>query len=159
MSDFKNFLRDVGYFGVGAAAAIIEAGGKAVKALVNKGADTLKNNQDTVDELKRKAQELGGKVKDTVEKAVKSAAPQVDASKLTPEERAELRRQLEEADAAPAAECDCADACDCADECDCTDKRDCADACDCTDKCDCADVPEATYREETKPKPEEPVNG
>ena len=37
MSDLKNFLRDIGYFGVGAAAAIIEVGGKAVKCLVRKG--------------------------------------------------------------------------------------------------------------------------
>ena len=31
MSDLKNILKDIGYFGVGAAAIILEAGGKAIK--------------------------------------------------------------------------------------------------------------------------------
>lgn len=104
MSDFKDFARDLGYFGVGAAAVIVEAGGKTIKALVRKGEKTLRENQDTVDDLKRKARELGDKVKDTVEKATakpespEAAAP-MDAAAMSPEERAELRRQLDEADA------------------------------------------------------------
>lgn len=72
MSNLEKILRDVGYFGVGAAAAVVEAGGKVVKALVNKGEKTLRDNQDTVDEIKRKAKEFGEKVKDTVEKAARS---------------------------------------------------------------------------------------
>lgn len=99
MSNFKNFLRDMGYFGVGAAAVIVEVGGKAVKALVSKGEKTLQDNQETVDELKRKTRELGDRMKATVEKATAKAAP-VDAAAMTPEERAELRRQLDEADQA-----------------------------------------------------------
>ena len=99
MSNIKHFLRDVGYFGVGAAAAILEVGSKAVKALVTKGEKTLQDNQETVEELKRKTRELGDRMKATVEKASQKAAP-VDAAAMTPEERAELRRQLDEADQA-----------------------------------------------------------
>ena len=103
MNDLKDILRDIGYFGVGAAAVILEAGGKAVKALVDKGEKTLRENQDTVDDLKRKARDLGGKVKSAVEKAAaKPETPPVDASAMTAQEREELRRQLDEADQAAA---------------------------------------------------------
>ena len=106
MSNVKNFLRDVGYFGVGAATILVEAGGKAAKALVRKGEKTLRENQDTVDDLKRKAKDAGTKIKDAAQKVVakpepapKNSAP-IDASAMSAEERAELRRQLDEADAA-----------------------------------------------------------
>lgn len=99
MSDMKNILRDIGYFGVGAAAVIIEAGAKAGKALIRKGEKTLRDNQDTVDDLKRKARDLGEKVKASMEKT-KAENPPVDAASMTPEERDALRRQLDEADAA-----------------------------------------------------------
>lgn len=111
MSDVKKVLRDIGYFGVGTAAALVEAGAKAVKALVRKGEKTLSENQDAVDDLKRKAKDAGEKLKDAGEKlkdaaqkmvAKPEAAPEeaspVDA--MSAEERAELRRQLDEADAA-----------------------------------------------------------
>jgi polyhydroxyalkanoate synthesis regulator phasin len=98
MSDMKNILRDIGYFGVGAAAVIIEAGAKAGTALIRKGEKTLRDNQDTVDDLKRKARDLGEKVKASMEKA-KAENPPVDAAAMTPEERDALRRQLDEADA------------------------------------------------------------
>jgi polyhydroxyalkanoate synthesis regulator phasin len=98
MSDMKNILRDIGYFGVGAAAVIIEAGAKAGKALIRKGEKTLRDNQDTVDDLKRKARDLGEKVKASMEKT-KAENPPVNAAAMTPEERDALRRQLDEADA------------------------------------------------------------
>ncbi len=104
MSDLKKFLQDVGYFGVGAAAVLADAGGKAIKALVRKGEETLRDNQDTVDEIRRKAREFGEKVKDAAQKAAeKPESAPVDAASMTPEERAELRRQLDEADAQPVA--------------------------------------------------------
>lgn len=114
MSDLKNILRDVGYFSVGAAAMLVEAGGKAVKCLVRKGEATLRDNQDTVDELKRKAKDLGEKAKAAMEKAAKPEKSPVDASQLTPEARAELRRQLDEADAACGADaaCESCDSCE-----------------------------------------------
>ena len=92
MSDLKTILRDVGYFGVGTAAVILEAGGKAVKALVRKGEKTLQDNQDTVDEIKRKAKEAGGKIRDAVQdlnkkkEAPEVKTPEVDIPKVdTPE--------------------------------------------------------------------------
>ena len=82
MSDMKDFLRDLGYFGVGAAAVIVETGAKAVKALVRKGEKTLNDNQDTVDELKRRAKEAGERIKEAMEKAAAPAEPEVS----TPDE-------------------------------------------------------------------------
>lgn len=107
MSNLRNILRDIGYFGVGAAAILIETGAKAGKALIRKGEKTLRDNQDTVDDLKRKAKDLGDKVKASVEKAVKPEQPPVDAAAMTPEERETLRRQLDEADAACSADTVC----------------------------------------------------
>jgi polyhydroxyalkanoate synthesis regulator phasin len=102
MSNIKNFLRDVGYFGIGAVASVAEVGGKAIKSLVNKGEQTLRDNQETMDELKRKTRELGDRMKATVEKATTKPITPVNAAAMTPEERAELRRQLDEADQADA---------------------------------------------------------
>lgn len=79
MSDLKNFLRDVGYFGVGAAAVIVEAGGKAVKALVCKGENVLRENQDTVDEMKEKAREAGKRIKEAVKDLTAKPEPTVEA--------------------------------------------------------------------------------
>ena len=86
MNDIKNILRDVGYFGVGAAAVILEAGGKVVKSLVRKGEKTLQDNQDTVEDLKRKARDLGAKVKEAVEKATAPSETPVDDAAEAPAE-------------------------------------------------------------------------
>ena len=74
MNNMKDFLRDFGYFGVGAAALVVETGVKAVNTLVKKGKKTLRDNQDTVDEIKRKAKEAGQRFKDVVEKATSAPA-------------------------------------------------------------------------------------
>ena len=100
MSKIKSILRDVGYCSIGAAAVIVEAGSKAVQALIRKGEKTLQDNQDTVEDIKRRARDLGEKAKAAVQKPARPEAPQVDAAQLSPEARAELRRQLDEADAA-----------------------------------------------------------
>lgn len=71
MSDLKNILRDVGYFGIGAAAVVVEAGGKVVKSLVRKGEKVLHDNQDTVDEIKEKAKEAGERIKAAVKELSK----------------------------------------------------------------------------------------
>jgi len=67
MNDLKNILRDVGYFGIGAAAVVVEAGGKVVRSLVRKGEKVLTDNQDTVDEIKAKAKEAGERIKAAVQ--------------------------------------------------------------------------------------------
>ena len=84
MSDLKNILKDIGYFGVGAAAVILEAGGKAVKALVRKGAKIIEENQDTVDEMKQKAKEAGEKIKEAVQDLNKK--DEVEAPEVEPPE-------------------------------------------------------------------------
>ena len=85
MSDLKNILKDIGYFGVGAAAVILEAGGKAVKALVRKGAKIIEENQDTVDEMKQKAKAAGKKIKEAVQDLNKKdevEAPEVETPEV-----------------------------------------------------------------------------
>ena len=72
--------------------------------------ETLRENQDTVDDIKRKAKEAGERIKEAApkvaakpEEALSEDAAAMDAAAMSPEERAELRRQLDEADAAEAA--------------------------------------------------------
>lgn len=79
MSDLKDFMRDLGYFGVGAAAVIVEAGGKVINNLVRKGEKVLRDNQDTVDDIKRKAKEAGERVKAAVENLSAKPEEAVDA--------------------------------------------------------------------------------
>lgn len=84
MSKLKSILRDVGYCSVGAAAVIVEAGSKVVRALVRKGEETLRDNQDTVDEIRRRAKEAGEKIKEAVQdlnkkdEASEAEIPEVD---------------------------------------------------------------------------------
>ena len=79
MSDLKDFARDLGYFGVGAAAVIVETGAKTVKALVKKGEKTLRDNQDTVDDLKEKAKQAGERIKAAVQElSKKEEIPEAD---------------------------------------------------------------------------------
>ena len=88
MNDMKNFLRDVGYFGIGAAAVLVEAGGKGVKSLVRKGEKVLTDNQDTVDDLKEKAKQAGERIKAAVQELSKkeeipeAEMPEVEAPEI-----------------------------------------------------------------------------
>ena len=88
MNDMKNFLRDVGYFGIGAAAVLVEAGGKVVKSLVRKGEKVLTDNQDTVDDLKEKAKQAGERIKAAVQELSKkeeipeAEMPEVEAPEI-----------------------------------------------------------------------------
>ena len=86
MSDLKDFFRDLGYFGVGAAALLVETGSKAVNALVKKGKKTLEDNQETVHEIKRKAAQAGERIKDALEKATSAPEePSVEEGPVTPD--------------------------------------------------------------------------
>ena len=88
MNEMKNFLRDVGYFGIGAAAVLVEAGGKVVKSLVRKGEKVLTDNQDTVDDLKEKAKQAGERIKAAVQELSKkeeipeAEMPEVEAPEI-----------------------------------------------------------------------------
>ena len=75
MNNWKNILKDIGYFGIGTAAVILEGGSKAVKHLVKKGAKIIADNQETVDELKQKAREAGVRIKEAVQDLNRSAEP------------------------------------------------------------------------------------
>lgn len=89
MPDLEKFVKDVMYGGIGAAASLVEKGGDLARSLVEKGQETVRNSQDTADDIKRRLQEFcDGLMK----------RGEIDISKLTPEQRAELRHQLEEMD-------------------------------------------------------------
>lgn len=89
MSDLEKMLKNVVLGGVGAVAAVAEKSSEVAKALVEKGQATIDQNRDTAEELKRR-------VKQTV---APKPDPGIDLSRLTPEQRAEIRRQLDQMDA------------------------------------------------------------
>ena len=99
MSDLKDFIRDLGYFGVGAAAVLVETGAKGVKALVRKGKKTLSDNQDTVDEFKRKAKEAGERIKTAVDNL--SAKEEEYATEIPVEEESPADTEPQEGPVVP----------------------------------------------------------
>lgn len=109
MNELENIVKSVVYGGIGAAAAIVEKGGELARALVEKGQETVRANQDTVEDLKRRAREFCDKFvnEDTI-----------DVTALSREQRDELRRQLKDLEEADAA-CACDDDCTCSDDCTC----------------------------------------
>ena len=94
MNELENIVKSVVYGGIGAAATLVEKGGDLARTLVEKGQETMRANQDVTDDIKRRVREFCDKFmnEDTI-----------DVSTLTPGQRAELRRQLDELDAAEAA--------------------------------------------------------
>lgn len=89
MPDFEKIVKDVMYGGIGAAASLVEKGGDLARVLVEKGQETVRNNQPAADDIKRRLQEFCEGLLNRGE---------LDISKLTAEQRAELRHQLEEMD-------------------------------------------------------------
>ncbi|MBQ8200792.1 MAG: hypothetical protein IJZ74_03375 [Clostridia bacterium] len=93
MNELENIVKSVVYGGIGAAATIVEKGGDIARVLVEKGQETIRSNQDTADDIKRRVKEFCDKFQnDDV----------IDVSKLSAAQRAELRRQLDALDAAEA---------------------------------------------------------
>ncbi|MBQ8554743.1 MAG: hypothetical protein IJ438_02610 [Clostridia bacterium] len=90
MNDLERIVKGVVYGGIGAAAAIVEKGGDIARSLVEKGQETVRNNQDTADDIKRRVKEFCDKFQNE---------DTIDVSKLSAEQRAELRRQLDQLDA------------------------------------------------------------
>lgn len=88
MSDLEKVLKNVVLGSVGAVATAVEKGGEIAKTFVDKGEETMRQSQACTDELKRK-------VKDAYDAAT---TVEVDVTKMTPEQRAELRRQLDAMD-------------------------------------------------------------
>lgn len=89
MPDLEKIVKDVMYGGIGAAASLVEKGGDLARVLVEKGQETVRNNQPAADDIKRRLQEFCEGLLNRGE---------LDISKLTPDQRAELRHQLEEMD-------------------------------------------------------------
>lgn len=103
MSDLEKTLKDMLYGVVGAAATVAEQGGKLYNSLVEKGSqvcdDLVAKGQDAVNRNREYGEELKRKAKDAVEQLT---TVEIDVSQLTPEQRAELRRQMDAMDAADA---------------------------------------------------------
>ncbi len=93
MNELENIVKQVVYGGIGAAAAIVEKGGDLARTLVEKGQETIRANQDTAEDIKRRVKEFCDQFQNE---------DIIDVSKLTREQRDELRRQLDELDAAEA---------------------------------------------------------
>lgn len=101
MSDLEKTLKDMLYGVVGAAATVAEQGGKLYNSLVEKGSqvcdDLVAKGQDAVNRNREYGEELKRKAKDAVEQLT---TVEIDVSQLTPEQRAELRCQMDAMDAA-----------------------------------------------------------
>ena len=99
MRDLEKMLKDMMYGVVGAAATVAEQGGKLYDSLVEKGGkicgDLVAKGQDAVNRNREYGEELKRKAKDAVEQLT---TVEIDVTKLTPEQRAELRRQMDALD-------------------------------------------------------------
>ena len=84
MSNIEDTVKKVIAGGIGAVATVVEKGSEMAKEFVNKGEETIRSNQGTIDNVKEK---------------IKSVFKGLDVKGMTREERAELRRMLDEADA------------------------------------------------------------
>lgn len=96
MKELENLVKSVVYGGIGAAATIVEKGGDIARALVEKGQETVRANQDTVDQIKETAEDLKRRVQEFCERFMNDDV--IDASCLTPEQRAAVREQLDAQD-------------------------------------------------------------
>lgn len=97
MNELENLVKNVVYGGIGAAAALVEKGGELARTLVEKGQETIRANQDAVDQIKEGAEDLKRRVIEFCEKFMNDDV--IDTSCLTREQRDALRRQLDAQDA------------------------------------------------------------
>lgn len=128
MSEIEKVLKDVVYGSVGAVATALEVGAGLAKTFVEKGQEAVRQGQERAEEVKQA-------MKDACESIMKD--PGIDLSGLTRAQRDELRRQLDELDAAEDAACcrqDDEAECDCEP---CEEEEDCA--CGCADEDKSAD--------------------
>ena len=101
MSDLEKMLKNMMYGVVGAAATVAQQAGKLYDSLIEKGGkvcgDLVAKGQDAVNRNREYGEELKRKAKDAVEQLT---TVEIDVTKLTPEQRAELRRQMDALDQA-----------------------------------------------------------
>lgn len=86
MADLEKMLKDVLLGGVGAVATVVEKGGEVAQKLVEKGRETVRDNREATEELKRRFKEACPCGREE---------PDIDVSGLSPEQRESLRRQLD----------------------------------------------------------------
>ena len=98
MSNLEEALKSVVLGGVGSVANVLDKGAEIGKTLVEKGEETVKENQETLDTIRQK-------IKETIE-AGKNIDIKLDFdfTVLTREQRDALRQKLDEADAKEDAE-------------------------------------------------------
>ena len=92
LNDLENDLKKILLAGVGAVALTAEKSEALVRELVRKGELTVEQGKTLNEELKHKVKEAAADVKAAV-----TSMP--DVGRMTTEERAELRRRLDELDA------------------------------------------------------------
>lgn len=92
LNDLENDLKKILLAGVGAVALTAEKSEALVRELVRKGELTVEQGKTLNEELKHKVKEAAADVKAAV-------TPTPDVGRMTAEERAELRRKLDELDA------------------------------------------------------------
>ncbi len=98
MNELTDLVKNVLYGAVGAVATVVEKSGDVVNACVEKGKETVEQGRTTAEELKQKWQEAC---------AASAQEEEIDVSSMTAEQRQELRRKLDEADAASCPCCGC----------------------------------------------------
>ena len=86
MAELEKLLKDILYAAVGAVSTAVDKGSELVQELVQKGRQTMEENQETIDNVKQK-------VKDACDSLTR-----IDVRALSEEEREDLREQLRELD-------------------------------------------------------------
>lgn len=87
LSDLGNDLKNILLAGIGAVAVTAEKADEVIKELVKKGEITLEQGKALNEELKHR-----------VKKTPSTSNAGMDVEQMTPDERAELKRKLEELD-------------------------------------------------------------
>ena len=110
MAELEKVLKGVVLGSVGAVAAVVEKSGKIARGLVEKGQETVSNNQETVDNIRRKVREAcervncdkqSGAVPDGFEMKKTSSGLQLNCllEKISPEKAEEIQTLLEQVEA------------------------------------------------------------
>ena len=103
MSEIEKLFRDMLLGGVGVVAAAVEKADELAKGFVRKGQETMDANQETLDTVRRKGQEvwddLSRRYAETFDATRRAMRDVIDqAATMTAEQRAEIRRRLDELD-------------------------------------------------------------
>lgn len=91
MNEIEKAMKDVLYCSVGAVAAVLEAGNELAKSLIEKGQEAMQQGQERAEELKQSMKEVCDALMND---------PGIDVTGLSRAQRDELRRRLDEMDAA-----------------------------------------------------------